>query len=115
MNDEYCVPFEVGIYLYGIHEFKSEKEIKIRPDISRKYCEICGKEIMEKDQICEGIKRTAEEWLKTSEFKDIEILDPDGWNRKPEFWNSSWNEKITKNEMWNRVIQSTIQRKVSHD
>jgi hypothetical protein len=111
MNKEYCVPFQVGIYLFT----GNSAETRIRPDISRKFCEICGKEIIEDNQVCKGVEKTAEEWLKTPEFKDIEILDPDGWNRKPEFWDSSWNEKITKDEMWNRVNQSTIKIKASHE
>lgn len=55
-----------------------------------------------------GIKRKPEDWLKTLEFQGYTILDPDGWDRKN--WKQSWNEKITKQEMVNRLMKSTLLR-----
>ena len=50
-------------------------------------------------------KLTSEEWCK---LKGIKILDPDGWDRSPENWEKSWNEKITEEEFDNRASKSTI-------
>ena len=52
--------------------------------------------------------RTPEEWLKTGSFKGYIIIDPDGWDRRPDNWEKSWNEKITGKEMWRRLMMSTI-------
>lgn len=52
--------------------------------------------------------KTAEEWLKTKDFKSYQILDPDGWDRV--HFDKSWKEKITKQEMWKRTMKSTIKQ-----
>ena len=50
--------------------------------------------------------KTSAEWVK--EY-NVKILDPDGWDRRPEHWNYSFNEeKITRNEFDKRLIFSTI-------
>ena len=36
----------------------------------------------------------------------IRIIDPDGWDRKGDF-DSSWNERITFEEFWNRAAISS--------
>lgn len=52
-----------------------------------------------------GLKKTSEEWNK---LYNIKILDPDGWDRRN--FNYSWyEEKITKEEFRDRVLQSTIE------
>lgn len=53
--------------------------------------------------------RKADDWLKTEGFDKYTILDPDGWDRKN--YEVSWNELITKEEMRNRLLKSTIQGK----
>ena len=50
-----------------------------------------------------------EDWLKLKEFQGYTVLDPDGWDRKN--WKESWNEKITKQEMVNRLMKSTLLRR----
>lgn len=52
--------------------------------------------------------RTPEQWLQDSEFKGIEILDPDGWDRRGGYWEQSWGESITREEMWIRTNKSTL-------
>ena len=51
------------------------------------------------------VKKTSEEWCK---YFDIIVLDPDGWDRRPEYFEQSWNEKITEEEFNKRVAISTI-------
>jgi len=49
------------------------------------------------------IKKTSDQWQKECK---VEILDPDGWDRKN--WDFSWyKEKITKSEFEERMIIST--------
>jgi hypothetical protein len=50
-------------------------------------------------------KLSAEEWLATDDYKGIQVLDPDGWDRKN--YDVSWAEKITKNEFERRLVKST--------
>lgn len=57
-------------------------------------------------------KMKPEDWLKDKEFKGITILDPDGWDRKPDNWDKDWGTPLTKQEMWGRVMRSTITRNV---
>ena len=54
-------------------------------------------------------KKTSKEWydLVPSEYR-LEILDPDGWDRR-NFKFSFYEELITKDEFKNRVLSSTIQ------
>lgn len=49
--------------------------------------------------------RTPERWLET-DFKGYEILDPDGWRGSREL---AWNEPITREDFYNRMMLSTIQ------
>lgn len=53
--------------------------------------------------------KSAEEWLATPAYAGLKILDPDGWDRSPEKWEASWNEKITRDEFDARWGVSTIQ------
>jgi hypothetical protein len=47
--------------------------------------------------------KTSEEWQKECK---VEILDPDGWDRKN--WDFSWyKEKISKEEFEIRMVSST--------
>ncbi len=50
-------------------------------------------------------KRTSYSWLKRNPH--IVVLDPDGWDRRPGFYEKSMKEKITKEEFRSRVSQST--------
>lgn len=52
--------------------------------------------------------KSAEQWLRSPEFVGLQILDPDGWDRRPYHFDESWNEKITKQEFEKRVSSSTI-------
>jgi len=49
--------------------------------------------------------KSAEEWL--LEYPGLVILDPDGWDRSPEGWEASWNERITRAEFDSRAAYST--------
>jgi hypothetical protein len=52
-------------------------------------------------------KYTSSHWLNTDEYKKIQVIDPDGWDR--ENWEFSfYKEKITKEEFEKRLILSTI-------
>ncbi len=54
----------------------------------------------------EELKKTSEEWSKSSNFK---VLDADGWDRSN--FKFSWHEeKITKEEFEKRMFTSTCQR-----
>lgn len=49
--------------------------------------------------------KTSSEWLETEKFNEYIVLDPDGWDRKN--LEESWNELITEQEMFKRIINST--------
>ena len=54
------------------------------------------------------MKKTSAEWV---ELSGLEIIDPDGWNRKSQAgFESDWNMPITLNEFWDKVCRSTIGR-----
>ena len=50
--------------------------------------------------------KTPEQWLKEPMFKGVEVLDPDGWDRKGDF-ESDWNKPINEAEMWQKLFVST--------
>jgi len=50
-------------------------------------------------------KKNSEDWKKDPKYAHIEILDPDGWDRKN--FEESWNEEITEEEFQNRIAIST--------
>ncbi|KKL46728.1 hypothetical protein LCGC14_2342690, partial [marine sediment metagenome] len=52
------------------------------------------------------MNKSAEEWLASTKYIGVTILDPDGWNRKN--FEASWAEKITQEEFEKRVAASTI-------
>ncbi len=52
-------------------------------------------------------KLSAEEWLAEPEYKNLVIVDPDGWDRTPDNWSASWSEKITREEFVSRLMFST--------
>jgi hypothetical protein len=53
--------------------------------------------------------KSSSEWQEI--VKDyIVIIDPDGWNRRPDKWDDSWNkEEISFEEFMNRAVISTCQ------
>lgn len=57
------------------------------------------------------ILKTSYEWIQET---DIEILDPDGWDRA-NFEYSWYEEKITKEEFYKRVIRSTVKNYSKRD
>lgn len=59
--------------------------------------------------ISDDIKRSSYDWLKEERFKHIQILDPDGWDRRN--LENSMSELITENEFNKRVNYSTISYK----
>lgn len=50
-------------------------------------------------------KKTPEEWLNT-EFSYLEILDPDGWDRKN--FEEDWKRPLTVAEFQQKVMASTV-------
>ena len=60
--------------------------------------------------MCENLK-SADEWLRHKDFKHIQLMDPDGWDRKN--FDVSWNEKITRAEFEQRLMHSTCIRDAS--
>jgi len=54
------------------------------------------------------IIQTSDKWLKDDEFKNLIILDPDGWDRA-NFQYSFYEEQISLEEFRKRVYVSTIQ------
>jgi len=49
------------------------------------------------------MKKSSAEWCRLS---GIEVLDPDGWDRKGDF-DADWNKPITLDEFWAKACQST--------
>lgn len=50
--------------------------------------------------------KTSEEWQKICKFL---VTDPDGWDRRAEKFNYSWNkEKISRNKFEKRLMNSTL-------
>ena len=50
--------------------------------------------------------KTAKQWC---EITGIQVLDPDGWDRSNPKFLEIWNtHKISFNEFWNRVTNSTV-------
>ena len=54
--------------------------------------------------------KTSDQWH--SEFPNVEVLSPDGWDRN-NFHHSWHEEKITKKEFIRRVRQSTCKLRLS--
>ena len=55
-----------------------------------------------------GELHTSAEWA--MRHREIIILDPDGWDRRPDFWHESWNvQLINEAEFMRRVNLSTIE------
>lgn len=52
------------------------------------------------------VVKNSTEWLASTKYKHLSILDPDGWDR--ENFNESWNELITEEEFIHRLMNSTI-------
>lgn len=50
------------------------------------------------------LKLSSETW---SQLTGIEVIDPDGWNRKGDF-DKSWEEEITFSEFLTRCEVSTV-------
>ena len=50
--------------------------------------------------------KSSKNWLKTEKHKKLQIIDPDGWDRKN--LEESMLEKITEKEFNKRVMRSTI-------
>lgn len=68
-----------------------------------------GKIKMGQEKTDEEMK-TSEEWLKGKYLHEVQVLDPDGWDRK-NFGFSWFEEKITEIEFNNRLGDSTCLRK----
>jgi hypothetical protein len=54
-----------------------------------------------------GEVRTSGEWA--AKHTEFSILDPDGWDRSPEKYEESWNERITEREFLRRASRSTCE------
>lgn len=53
------------------------------------------------------MKKTSNEWSLSDKYKDIMILDPDGWDRT-NYNFSFYEELVTEEEFNNRLLRSTI-------
>lgn len=51
-------------------------------------------------------RRTPDEWLQTEPFRDIIVLDPDGWDRKN--FAADWARPLTEREFAEKVAMSTV-------
>lgn len=61
------------------------------------------------DSFKDELIQSTEAWLNSPKYLNIQILDPDGWNRKtPKGFHESWDEKITEAEFETRLCKSTI-------
>lgn len=49
--------------------------------------------------------KSSAEWFGSPDYAGIQILDPDGWDRKN--FDVSWNELITEDEFCKRLTNST--------
>ena len=58
--------------------------------------------------------KTSKEWSEQREYKNIVILDPDGWDRK-NYQYSFYEEMITEGEFYKRLSYSTIRRDIRDD
>jgi len=55
--------------------------------------------------------KTSAEWKKTLEFRDVDIIDPDGWDRAD--WEYSWEvERITRTQFLQRLCESTVRWRI---
>ena len=52
------------------------------------------------------IKKTSEEWCKEL---NIIVYAADGWDRRPEYFEQSWAEKVSEEEFNKRACVSTCQ------
>jgi hypothetical protein len=50
------------------------------------------------------MKKKAAEW---SRLSGIEIIDPDGWDRRGEYFDADWNKEITLDEFFVKAMRST--------
>ena len=55
-------------------------------------------------QIIKRERKSAKSWLKDTEFKELTIIEPTGWD--PINFVESWNEKITRDEFRDRALMS---------
>jgi len=53
------------------------------------------------------VKKTSNEWRLSNKYKNIMILDPDGWDRA-NYNFSFYEELITEEEFNNRLLRSTV-------
>lgn len=61
-------------------------------------------EILEK--LDDEVLLSSDEWMVLPKYEALDILDPDGWDRKN--LSESWDERITEDEFGSRVASSTI-------
>ena len=53
------------------------------------------------------VKFTSAEWQELIKEYLI-VMDPDGWDRSPEYWDKSWNqEQLTFEEFMSKAARST--------
>jgi len=64
---------------------------------------------LDKNSMEQILKLTSDQWLKQPEYKDIKILDPDGWDRQ-NYQFSFFEELIDKTEFRKRVMFSTVSK-----
>ena len=59
------------------------------------------------------LKLTSDQWLKQPEYKDIKILDPDGWDRQ-NYQFSFFEELIDEIDFNERLKKSTVLRNINY-
>jgi len=50
------------------------------------------------------LKLSADDWCKLT---GIEVMDPDGWDRRADKFDADWNREITFEEFWEKATMST--------
>lgn len=53
------------------------------------------------------VKKKPVDWLK-QKYPTLVILDPDGWDRRADEWEASWNREITESDFESKLARCTV-------
>lgn len=67
------------------------------------------------DAVVKLVLKSADEWLTDPTFAGVQVIDPDGWDRRPGRFEASWAEKLTKAEMFTRLVLSVCRWPVNRE